>query len=124
MHGRWIFRPQTSHRRGIWAEYIALMYLLCRGYWPCAMRYKTRVGEVDLVMRRGRVLVFVEVKYRENKMDAAYAISPQSISRIRRAAEQYRVEKSRESHKLDTIIRFDAIILSKPLVIKHIKNAF
>ncbi|PCI01196.1 MAG: YraN family protein [Alphaproteobacteria bacterium] len=114
----------NSYRRGLWAEYYAVAFLLCKGYWPRALRYKTKVGEVDLIVTRGNARVFVEVKYRKNAEDAAYAITPKSRLRIRRAAEQYLLEKTNESPRLDAVTRFDVVIVSNNFLIKHIKNAF
>ena len=114
----------NSYGRGVWAEYLALAYLMIQGYRFRALRYKTKVGEVDLVMIRGGATVFVEVKYRADAEQAAYAVTPRTQARIRRAAEHYLFEKACESPKINTEVRFDAIIISKFLLIKHIKNAF
>ena len=114
----------NSYGRGLWAEYLALGFLMLKGYRFRALRYKTKVGEVDLVMARGRAVIFVEVKYRASSPDGAYAVTPRSQNRIRRAAQHYLFENGCESHKIDQEMRFDAVIISKFLFIKHIKNAF
>lgn len=114
----------SSYHRGIWAEYYSCAFLMLKGYWPRRLRYKAKVGEVDLVAKRFKSFVFVEVKYRDSFDDGAYAISLKSQSRIRRAAEQYLLENQKESSKVDLDVRFDAVIVSKKLRIKHIQNAF
>lgn len=56
---------QRAERRGRRAEKIAAWFLRAKGYAVLARRYKTPVGEIDLVARRGRTLAFVEVKARK-----------------------------------------------------------
>ena len=112
------------YQRGIWAEYYAATFLALKGYCILKIRYKTRVGEVDLIARRGKTMVFVEVKYRQNLTSGGESISVQSKSRIRRAAEQYMVEKFSESHTMDYSIRMDALIVTHNLSIHHMKNVF
>ena len=79
----------TGYKAGLLAELWAFAYLLLRGYWPCAWRYKTPVGEIDVIVRRGQALVFVEVKYRRNAVQALYALQPRQISRLQRAATHF-----------------------------------
>jgi putative endonuclease len=56
----------TDHRQslGKWGEDLACAELARRGYAILARRYRTRVGEIDVVCRHGDTLVFVEVKAR------------------------------------------------------------
>ncbi|MFW5833612.1 MAG: YraN family protein, partial [Pseudomonadota bacterium] len=56
--------PPSTDRRGHDAEARAAWWLRLKGFRILACRYRTPVGEIDLVARRGRLLVFVEVKYR------------------------------------------------------------
>ena len=56
---------------GILAEYCVLIYYLIRFYQPLHHRYKSYVGEVDLIMKRGNQLVFIEVKARKNGLHEA-----------------------------------------------------
>lgn len=57
----------TATSRGAWAEDLALRFLLDRGLALVTRNYRSRRGEIDLVMREGEVLVFVEVRYRRNR---------------------------------------------------------
>jgi aryl-alcohol dehydrogenase-like predicted oxidoreductase len=51
-------------RRGHVAEFAALAFLMLKGYRPIARRFSASGGEIDLIVRRGRNVVFVEVKAR------------------------------------------------------------
>ena len=65
---------QAAERAGRWAEIIAWLYYSFRGYHCLGRRMRSPFGEIDLIMKRGRRLVFVEVKFRTDK-----GISEQSL---------------------------------------------
>ena len=52
----------AAYRHGLRAEIAAASLLLAKGYRILARRYKTPLGEIDLVVRRGSTIAFVEVK--------------------------------------------------------------
>jgi putative endonuclease len=54
----------TAHRLGQWGEDAARLFLEHCGYECVDRRYRRPGGEIDLVMRRGGLVVFVEVKTR------------------------------------------------------------
>jgi putative endonuclease len=112
---------RTQHQRGILAEYLALAFLSIKGYRLVALRYKTPVGEIDLVMRRGGTLVFVEVKARAAMADAAAAIHAKNQSRVVRAAQQFLVSHPAYANYQ---VRFDAVLIAWYRWPKHLVNAF
>ena len=63
---------QKAECAGRWAELVALWALRCKGYRLLAHRYKSHAGEIDLIMRKGEVTAFIEVKARATR-DAAIA---------------------------------------------------
>ncbi len=77
---------RRAYRAGRGAERLAAWWLRFKGYRIVATGYKTPVGEIDLIARRGRVLAFVEVKARPTMREAADAISPRQQERIARAS--------------------------------------
>ena len=115
----------SHYKHGIWAEYYAAAFLMMKGYRIMRSRYKTKVGEVDLIAKRGKTLAFIEVKYRQNQTQAIYAVLPKAQSRIRRSAEQYLSSlPAKESLNMSQEIRFDVIGITPKLTIRHIENAF
>ncbi|HEY1096810.1 MAG TPA: YraN family protein [Alphaproteobacteria bacterium] len=80
---------QERYKKGRWAELYAAVYLWCRGYKILAWRYKTKLGEIDLVARRGPMLVFIEVKARTGRLAGLDAVTDRSWQRIARAAAQF-----------------------------------
>lgn len=113
-------KRQTAERKGKTAELKAKLYLRLKGYRVLSERYKTKVGEIDLIAKRGTTLVFVEVKARKSVDDAAHAISYKQRKRIERAAEQWI-----KSHRyLYSAIRFDMIAVTPFGWPTHMTNAW
>ena len=79
-------RAFLSGRR---AEALCAWLLRLKGYRILARNWRTPVGEADIVARRGRLLVFVEVKARPSHGAGIEAVSPRQRRRVRRAAEVY-----------------------------------
>jgi putative endonuclease len=111
----------AAFRLGVSAETRAAALLLAKGYRIVARRWKSPVGEIDLVARRGRLLVFVEVKARDKLDAAAEAVTARQQRRITAAAEAWLA-----SHDDDIAcdIRFDAILVAPRRWPRHIQSAF
>ncbi len=106
--------------KGAEAEKIAAAYLARQGLKWEAGNYRCRGGEIDLVMRDGATLVFVEVRAR-SRADfggAAASITTTKQARIILAARHYLVQ-----FKVDTPCRFDAVLLQAGKL-EWIKAAF
>ncbi len=111
----------SRYHKGVLAERVAALFLILKGYRVLEMRYKTHVGEVDIIARKGRTFVFAEVKYRATYEEGIHSISQQAKTRIMRSADYYRM-KNLAHEEMD--MRFDALILSPPFYIKHLRNAW
>lgn len=111
----------TGHRKGLRAESFAVLYLRCKGYRILARRFKTHLGEIDIVARRGRTVAFVEVKLRRTHGGAAEAVHSRNQARVRQAAALY-LQRHREYAELET--RFDALVMAPGRLPQHIVNAF
>ena len=105
---------------GLLAEYFVLIYYLIRFYQPLHHRYKSYVGEIDLIMKRGKWLVFIEVKARKNGIHEAI-VSDNQQQRISRAAELFITKNQRYS---GYNIRFDLVIVKPYRLPQIIKNAW
>lgn len=110
-----------AFRTGLSAESRAAAWLLARGYRILARRFRTRVGEIDIVARRRNLVAFVEVKARASLDDAAYAVTPQQQRRIVAAAEAWLAQNPQyERHEM----RFDAILVAPGSLPRHLTAAF
>jgi putative endonuclease len=97
------------------------MLLIVKGYRIVARRWKTPLGEIDIVARRRRTLAFVEVKARERTEDAAEAVTERTKRRIIGAAELWLAHHPDDARRN---ARFDVILVAPGSMPKHIANAF
>ncbi len=111
----------AAFRLGLSAESRAAMLLIAKAYRIVARRWKTPFGEIDIVARRRRDLVFVEVKARERLDDAAEAVTERNKRRIVAAAELWLAHHSDDAQ---CFIRFDVILVAPGKMPRHIVNAF
>lgn len=111
---------QARHRRGHISEYVAAALLIAKGYIVHARRFQSPAGEVDLVARRGKRLVFVEVKRRPTLEACHSSITANQRQRIRRAATYWLAEHPR--HRNHDIC-FDAIFLAAGRWPRHMPNS-
>lgn len=108
-----------AERAGRRAEALAALYLRLKLFSILSRRLKTPVGEIDIVARRGTLLVFAEVKHR--KAAGAAALEAVNTARIVRAAQWFLASRP-EFSGLDC--RFDVIVLAKGRWPYHLANAF
>lgn len=82
--------PKPKRRKawkfGRFAEGLSAWGLRLKGYRILARGFRAPVGEIDIIARRGRVLVFIEVKARTDLTAAAESLRPRQTARIVRAA--------------------------------------
>jgi putative endonuclease len=112
---------QAAFRTGISAESRAAALLVAKGFRIIARRWKSPVGEIDIVARRRTLLLFVEVKARNNLDEAAESVSPRQRQRIAAAAEAWLATYPDASIK---DIRFDAMLVAPGKMPRHIMGAF
>lgn len=118
-------RPQqkkrAAYRRGFIAEYAAALLLLFKGYRIAAMRYRTHFGEIDIIARRGDLIVFVEVKARATLTSGVDSVGFESQRRIRTASDQW---LSRQADFARLSCRYDIIVVTPPGFPHHFPSAF
>jgi putative endonuclease len=116
-------RPErvAAFRTGLSAESRAAALLVAKGYRIVSRRFRSPVGEVDIIARRGRTLIFVEVKARSTLDGAAESLETRQQRRIAAAAAAWlaKCPDDIESH-----IRFDAILVAPGRIPRHIEAAF
>jgi putative endonuclease len=112
-------RRSLARLAGADAERLAMLLLVAKGYWPMARGYRGRQGEIDLIMRRGRTIVAVEVKARATLAQAADAVTPAKIRRIAGGMRQFRAER-----RLDDgyVLRCDAVLIAPWRWPRHLAN--
>jgi putative endonuclease len=116
-------RPERlkAFQRGLSAESRAALLLVAKAYRIVARRWKTPFGEIDIVARRRRTLVFVEVKARASVDAAMEAVTERTKRRIIGAAELWLAHNPGD---VNAEIRFDVIVVAPGKMPRHIANAF
>lgn len=112
---------QRAERGGRHGETLAALYLRGKFYVIQETRYKTPVGEIDLIASRLGTTVFVEVKTRRSRHGEEGALRAVNKARLVRAANYY---VARHPQLADTVLRFDVIFLAPRAWPRHLKNAF
>jgi putative endonuclease len=112
---------QIAFRTGISAESRAAMVLVAKGFRILARRWRSPVGEIDIVARRRTLLVFVEVKAREKLDDAAWSVTERQRGRIVAAAQAW---LARFPDEKISDIRFDVMLVAPGRIPRHIRAAF
>lgn len=109
---------------GRWGEAAARLFLEARGYTILDTNFRTRYGEIDVIVRDSRTIIFVEVKTRER--DTGAAESSVDIRKRRRilSAARTHVQRDPAAH-----YRFDVIVVIRAMGsdrarIRHYKGAF
>lgn len=115
-----ITRSKRGYWKGIFAEFVASWVLRLKGYRVLHKRYKNKCGEIDLIVQRRDLLVFVEVKYRPSIRDGFEAIQMSQRRRIENASQIYLTSCIIKSFQ----IRFDAIVVSGYGTVTHMENAW
>ena len=111
----------AAYRRGLLSETLAAWLLRVKFYAILARRYRTPVGEIDLIARRGRTIAFVEVKNRRSPDAALEAVGPKGRSRIARAAALWQAAHP-DAAGFD--LRFDLVIVVPGRLPRHIPSVF
>jgi len=114
-------KRSAAFRLGVSAEGRAAWFLAAKGYRKLAQRWKSPVGEIDLVVKRGQLIAFVEVKARADLEAAPEAVLPRQRRRIIAAAEA-RLAAHPEHAGYD--MRFDAVLVAPGRMPQHIQAAF
>lgn len=113
-------KKYKAYQKGLWAERLAEFFLRLKGYRCLHRRYKTPLGEIDLIMRKGKYLIGVEVKARTKKENALDCLQISQQRRITRALELFQVRHSLYHH---CTLRCDFVLLVG-FKMCHIKEAW
>jgi putative endonuclease len=114
-------RRFKANRRGHRGEWLAAMALMAKGFRIVARRYRTKLGEIDLIARRGDLVLIVEVKARPTLMAAMEALAHESERRIEGAADLW---LSRQPDFGRLSVRFDMVAVLPWRWPMHVPNAF
>ncbi len=111
---------RAAERRGRVGEWLAILYLMAKGYRILGHRLRTPYGEVDIAAWKAGVLVIIEVKARKTYDAGAHALTPAGQQRIARAAQVL----AGRWRLLAAPIRYDLIVVGASWLPKHERGAW
>lgn len=114
-------KRKRAQRWGHISEWIAAASLILKGYRIMKMRHKTKTGEVDIIARKGRLIIMVEVKARRTIEEAFDAVTVTSQRRIENAGDLW-LAQQKNPHLLS--VRYDIIAVRPWKWPTHYENAF
>ena len=108
-------KKSQSYRFGIIAEFVTIFFLRLKGYKILKRRYKTFVGEVDIVAKKGNVIIAIEVKARKrtvtkNGFLIDEVLGENQKKRIKRATMAFMSANFKKYYNHS--IRFDLVVIS------------
>ncbi len=111
---------RSNYLAGQAAEDAVLRHYEARGLTLAKARWRGEAGEVDLILRDGDDLVFVEVKHSRSFESAAARLLPKQVARLMRAAEEF---AGGEPKGLLTEMRFDVALVNGQGEVHILENA-
>ncbi len=112
---------QRAYHAGVAAENMVARVYENRGCIIAHRRWRGRGGEIDLIVRDGAMVIFVEVKTSKSFARAAERVSPLQIERIRNSAADF---LGSEPSGCLTEARFDVALVDHAGMVQVIENAF
>ena len=112
---------RRARRRGRVGEWLAALFLRCKGYRIIERNFRCKRGEIDIVARTGDLVVFVEVKARLETAQAIDAVTGLAQRRIADAAQIW-IGRQKAASRLSW--RFDIVAISPGRWPRHFKDAF
>ena len=112
---------QRAQKYGRRAEWFAALSLQLKGYRIISRGFKTKMGEIDIIARKGNLVAFIEVKARANVASAIDAVTQSSKRRIANAADIW-LAGQKDFAKLSR--RFDIIAVVPKKWPVHFPDAF
>ena len=113
-------RGLTAHHGGLAAEDVVARFYASAGLALLETRWRGEAGEIDLVLRDGDGLVFVEVKQARTHDGAARSLTPRQAARILATATEYLGTQPR-GQLTDT--RIDLALVDRSGRVEVVENA-
>jgi len=114
-------RGKTAYHAGTAAEDSVARHYEGRAASVLAKRWRGTTGEIDLVIRDGAVVVFVEVKKSRNHAQAAARLTRAQMDRIYQAGSEFLATQARGQL---TDVRFDVALVDEQGCVVVVENAF
>jgi len=118
-----------KRKKGDIGEEVAFSYLKDRGYKILERNYSSKFGEIDIIAKQGKIIVFVEIKTRHDALQSDLYpernVDRRKQRKLIRTAEYYLIKNKYPddtSWQIDVIgVELDTV--SRRANLRHLKNA-
>ena len=114
-------KNKKTYRFGLIGELIAVIFVRLKCYSILHTRYKNKLGEIDIICKKGNDLIAIEVKTRNKDFNIGDVISENQKKRI---VNCMKVFVSKNQKYVDYNVRFDVIAVRPFKVPLHLKNCW
>lgn len=109
----------NSYYKGLITEYISIIILILKGYRILGRRYKTHYGEIDILTKKGKSIIAVEIKARHNGELTTEYVSKRQLTRIKNSLNFFIFNNKRY---IDFNINIEIIVFTSYIKFKHFRN--
>jgi putative endonuclease len=110
---------KSAYHFGIAAEYVAILWLMFKGYRIIRRRFHCKQGEIDIIARKASTLVFIEVKARRKLSSCAESITASKLQKFHKAVGFFLMKNPKYASMPQ---RIDAIFIGMDALPQHLKN--
>lgn len=115
-------KGREAYYFGYFSEWIAVVYLIFKGYRIVKRNFKNPLGEVDIIAKKGDTLIAVEVKSRHGKdSQIGDVVTRRQCKRIINGMKWFLSSNPKFN---DFAIRFDVVLVKPFQFPKHLENAY
>ena len=115
-------KKQKYYFFGLMAEYYVIILFFFMGYKLLKHRYKTKLGEIDLIFKKNNNIIAVEVKARKDKnIMIGEVVSKKQFIRI---LNSLKIFLNKNERYFNFNLRIDVVLVQNFFKIQHIKNAW
>jgi putative endonuclease len=115
----------NNQKLGGWGEDLASDYLLKKGYKILEKNYRNNYGEIDIVAKKKKIIIFIEVKTRSGR---SFGLPEEAVNRTKQGklikiSEKYILDNRIKGNYQIDVIAIEKDSITKKVNLRHLKNA-
>jgi putative endonuclease len=114
-------KNKQTYKLGLFGEFIAVIFLRIKFYSILKTRYKNNFGEIDIICKKGKSLIAVEVKTRNKNFEIGEIITENQKRRVVNSMANF---VSKNQKYVDYNVRFDVIAIRPFRIPLHLQNCW
>ena len=120
-----MYMKNNNQKLGGWGEDLASDYLLKKGYKILEKNYRNNYGEIDIVAKKKKIIIFIEVKTRSGR---SFGLPEEAVNRTKQGklikiSEKYILDNRIKGNYQIDVIAIEKDSITKKVNLRHLKNA-